>query len=101
MESGMSWFWRQGDWTSGFPLRTMSSSASQVRFGGSVRYLSICGVLCRKRAVLKRCTGTSILTFGSDGVVLDPGQGPQAILLIVEGEMIAGNWAGVPPQAAV
>lgn len=49
MESGMPWFWRQGDWTGGFPLRTMSSSASQVRFGGSVGYLRICGVLCRKR----------------------------------------------------
>lgn len=35
--------------TSGFPLRTASSSASQVHFGDSVGYLSICGVLCRKR----------------------------------------------------
>lgn len=33
------------------------------------------------------------------GVVLDPGQGPQAVLLIVEGEMIAGNWAKCGPAA--
>lgn len=49
MQSGMSWFRRQGDWSSGFPLWTVSSSASQVCFGGSAGYLSICGVFCRKR----------------------------------------------------
>lgn len=74
MESGMSWFRLRGaSGPAASPCGlSVSSSASQVCFGGSVGHIGICGALCRKRwmAGIRVIPGPKITSTGSGKVSL-------------------------------